>query len=79
MPKRKTKSKHLQGAKAKAVNGKGKNKSNHARGAKAKAKAKTEDGKGMADEVDCRFCDFTSESEKILRRHIRSQHAADAR
>ena len=58
MPKKKTKSRDAQGAKAK-------------------------DGKGNVDEVshelDCRFCDFTADSEKILRKHIRSEHVADAR
>lgn len=57
MPKKKTKSRDAQGAKAK-------------------------DGKGNVDEVshelDCRFCDFTADSEKILRKHIRSEHVADA-
>ena len=77
MPKAKTKSKHAPGAKAKAERVKSKR---QARG----AKAKTEDGKGLGDEVvnpklDCRLCDFTSESEKILKKHIRSEHAAGAR
>ena len=77
MPKKKTKSKHAQDAKAKTEGGNGK--SRHARGPKEKAA----DGKNKVDEdnpeLDCRFCDFTSESEKILRKHIRSEHVAEAR
>ena len=82
MPKRRTKSKHVVGVKAKSEDSKGK--SRNVRVTKAKLKVKDEDkNKDMDDEVDrehdCRFCDFTSESEKILRRHIRSEHEADTR
>ena len=83
MPKRRTKSKHVEDVKAKSEDSKGK--SRNVRVTKAKSKAKGEDKhkdhKDVDDEaeLECRFCDFTSESEKILRRHIRSQHAADAR
>ena len=83
MPKRRTKSKHVEGVKAKSEESMGK--SSNVRVTKAKSKAKGEDKnkdhKDVDDEVelDCRFCDFTSESEKILRKHIRSAHSADTR
>ena len=83
MPKRRTKSKHVEGVKAKSEDSKGK--SRNVRVTKAKSKAggedKNKEHKDVDDEVehDCRFCDFTSESEKILRKHIRSEHSADTR
>ena len=85
MPKRRTKSKHVEGVKAKSEESKGK--SRNVQVTKGKSKAKGEDKnkdhkhKDVDDEVelDCRFCDFTSESEKILRKHIRSAHSADTR
>ena len=86
MPKRSTKSKHVEGVKAKSDDSKGKSRNVRVRETKAKAKAMGVDKKDTVHmdgevirEVDCRFCDFTSESEKILRSHIRSAHAADTR
>ena len=83
MPKRRTKSKHVEAVKARSEDSKGK--SRNVRVTKAKSKAggedKNKEHKDVDDEVehDCRFCDFTSESEKILRKHIRSEHSADTR